>query len=139
MRTFDRLSRFERSRLMSSIKGKNTKPELVVRAFLRSRNQPYSLHGKRLPGKPDIVLKPLKKLIFINGCFWHQHSCETYSIPRTNRKFWADKLRKNKIRDRRVLRKIRKLGWSCKTIWECQLRRKRINRTFNGISRFLKR
>lgn len=107
---------------MQAIKGTNTKPEIIVRKYLFSKGFRYRLHNKNLPGRPDICLKKYKTVILVNGCFWHGHSkCSIFSMPKSNTRFWKEKLEGNKKRDKRNIRKLRKLGWRVYVIWECQL------------------
>jgi DNA mismatch endonuclease (patch repair protein) len=117
----DVLTNEQRHYNMSRIHSKNTKPELIVRKFLWSRGFRYRLQRKDLPGKPDIVLPGLHTVIFVNGCFWHMHRCKKFVLPSTNTEFWYDKLSKNKIRDKKNYRKLKKAGWNYILIWECQL------------------
>lgn len=109
---------------MASIKGANTGPEMVIRRLLYSSRFRYRLHVKGIPGRPDVVLGPRAKLIFVNGCFWHGHDCYGTRLPKSNRKFWHDKIKQNKARDARNLADCRQLGWSCLVVWECALRGK---------------
>ena len=112
----------QRSFNMSRIKGKDTKPELVVRSFVHQSGYRFRLHRKDLPGKPDIVLPRHKKIIFIHGCFWHMHNCKNGRVkPATRAKFWQDKRTGNKKRDRRNIRALKKLGWDVLVVWECQV------------------
>ena len=110
-----------RSEIMSRIKSKNTKPEILVRSFLHREGFRFSLHRKDLPGKPDIVLPRYRTCIFVNGCFWHAHDCEKFRMPKSNQDFWKDKFDTNKKRDKRKCRQLRRLGWSVLTIWECEV------------------
>lgn len=109
---------------MSRIMGKNTGPEIVVRKVLSGSGIRYRIHVKNIPGSPDVVLGPRRKLIFVNGCFWHGHDCHGTRLPKSNRKFWRDKIKRNRARDERNLTECRQLGWSCLVIWECALRGK---------------
>ena len=118
----DVFSKKKRSEVMSLIRSKNTKPELFVRSFLHKKGFRFRLHQKNLPGNPDIVLKKYKTIFNINGCFWHHHKCGNYKIPKTNRKFWLQKLRNNKKRDKLNDKKLYKLGWKVYKIWECKLK-----------------
>jgi len=112
-----------RSYNMSRIKGKNTKPEMMVRKFLFSNGFRYRLHGKDLPGKPDVVLKKYKALIFINGCFWHGHDgCKYYTIPKTRTDWWLAKINMNVEKDKSNTEKLKLEGWRIFTLWECQLK-----------------
>jgi DNA mismatch endonuclease (patch repair protein) len=117
----DVLTNEQRHYNMSRIRSENTKPELIVRKYLWNRGFRYRLQRKDLPGKPDIVLPGLRTVIFVNGCFWHMHRCKKFVLPSTNTEFWYDKLSKNRIRDKKNYRKLKKAGWSYIIIWECQL------------------
>lgn len=113
----------KRSALMSRIKSKNTKPEMVVRRALHSIGFRYRLHRQDLPGKPDIVLQRYKVVIFVHGCFWHQHKgCKLASSPKSRRHYWLPKLAANVARDRQHVEELEGLGWKCETIWECEAR-----------------
>ena len=113
-----------RSRNMAAIKGKNTKPELLVRSWLHRNGFRFRLHRKDLPGKPDIVLPKYKTVIFVHGCFWHSHGCKNSVLPKIRRVFWENKLNDNARRDVRMKRAIRELGWRTFVVWECELRTK---------------
>lgn len=118
----DVFSRSKRSEIMSLVRTKNTKPEMMVRSFIHRLGYRYSLHKKELPGKPDIVMTKYRKIIFVNGCFWHGHKgCPRGFLPSSNKGFWKKKIASNALRDSRNLRKLRKDGWKVLTIWECQL------------------
>ena len=108
----DTVSKKKRSEIMSKIRGKNTKPEIIVRKYLFSKGHRYRLHDKKLPGKPDIVMKKKKIAIQVRGCFWHGHSCKLANYPKTNRKYWKDKIDNNRKRDRKNDRLIKKNGLS---------------------------
>ena len=117
----DTLSTEERSRLMSRIRGKDTKPELVVRRLLHAMGYRFRLHRRDLPGRPDIVLPRHSVCIFVHGCFWHLHSkCEDARIPKTRTAWWRKKLEGNAACDKRHAAALRRLGWRVLTIWECQ-------------------
>jgi len=114
---------------MSRIKGKDTKPEIVVRSLLHKMGYRFRLHGKIskkicskgiLPGKPDIVMVKYRTVVFIHGCFWHMHGCKRSSMPKTNREYWKNKLEKNVERDLENRKKIEKLGYRVVVIWECE-------------------
>ena len=110
-----------RSRMMSGIRGKNTAPELAIRKYLHSQGFRFRLHVKDLPGKPDIVLPKYRTAIFVHGCFWHQHpGCKDAVMPKSNTKFWAEKLTGNVKRDARNISELVKLGWKCLIVWECE-------------------
>jgi DNA mismatch endonuclease (patch repair protein) len=111
-----------RSYNMSRIKGKDTKPEMIVRKFLFSKGFRYRLHDKRLPGKPDLVLPKYKTVIFINGCFWHGHDgCKHFSVPKTNTEWWLNKIIGNISKDIQNIESLTREGWSVLVIWECEL------------------
>src|SRR5579875_1410590 len=108
---------------MAAIKGRNTKPEILVRSLLHSLGYRFRLHRKDLPGKPDIVLPKHRTVIFVHGCFWHSHSCRWGSVvPRTRGEFWADKRQGTVNRDRAKADQLTGLGWRVLTVWECDLR-----------------
>lgn len=112
-----------RSYNMSKIRGKDTKPELVVRKFLFKNGFRYRIHNEKLPGKPDIVLPKYKTVIFVNGCFWHGHSgCKYFKVPTSNREFWIEKISRTKIKDRENIESLESLDYKVLTIWECELR-----------------
>ena len=119
----DIVNRATRSRMMANIKGRNTKPELVVRSALHGMGFRFSLHRKDLPGKPDIVLPKWNTVIFVHGCFWHCHQgCKYFQLPKSNIEFWRDKLEKNAQRDRQNIEMLLADGWSVGVIWECVIR-----------------
>ena len=107
---------------MARIKGKDTRPELTVRRTLHAAGFRYRLHAKNLPGRPDIVLRSRKTLVFVNGCFWHGHDCHGTRLPKSNRRFWNAKIKANMARDERNLAECRRLGWRVLVVWECALR-----------------
>lgn len=115
----------KRSRVMAGIKSKNTKPELVIRHMLFRAGFRYRLQGKKLPGRPDIVLPRWKTVIFVNGCFWHGHAgCRYFHLPLTRKEFWRNKIEGNAARDRREWKQLQNLGWKVIVIWECATRKK---------------
>ncbi|MBR8348869.1 very short patch repair endonuclease [Burkholderia ambifaria] len=111
-----------RSRMMSGIRGKNTKPELVVRKALYERGLRYRLHVRSLAGSPDLVLPRHKAVIFVHGCFWHQHNCALFKMPSSRTEFWKEKLNRNRERDREHMAKLLQDGWRVAVVWECSLR-----------------
>ena len=113
----------------------NTKPEMIVRRLVHGMGYRYRLHARDLPGNPDLAFRHRKKVIFVHGCFWHQHGCRQYRQPRTKREFWEPKLAKNKERDAEVRRQFRKLGWRVMVVWECQVKKETVVR--NRVKRFL--
>ena len=119
----DTLTKEQRKSCMSENKGKDTNLELFIRKLISSQRYRYSSHRKGLPGCPDIVFPKRKKVIFINGCFWHRHSCKKgRSIPATRKKFWQQKFDGTIKRDKKNKRELKKLGWKILVIWECQTR-----------------
>lgn len=113
-----------RSRMMAGIRGKNTNPEILLRKGLHSRGYRYRLHAKKLPGKPDMVFRMYSAVIFVNGCFWHGHDCHIFRMPKSNVRFWQEKISKNKERDVVVIAKLISMGWRVGVVWECALRGK---------------
>lgn len=112
-----------RSYNMSQIKGKDTKPELLVRKFLFSHGFRYRLHDKKLPGKPDIVLPKYRTAIFVNGCFWHGHeNCQYFKLPKTRTKWWKTKIERNVSNDQLKTNALKTMGYNIITIWECQIK-----------------
>ena len=115
-------SKEERSKNMAAIRAKNTEPELKVRSFLHKSGLRFRLHKKDLPGKPDIVLPRFHTIVFIHGCFWHMHrGCKNAVLPRSNRKFWKEKLLGNVTRDKKYKVMLKKAGWKVIVVWECQI------------------
>lgn len=113
----------KRSRIMSSISGKNTEPEIAVRSLLHSLGYRFRIHRKDLPGNPDIVLPKYKKIIFIHGCFWHGHrDCKRSKLPNSNREFWEQKIRSNVQRDNKIISSLTENGWDVMILWTCQIR-----------------
>ena len=132
--TVDRLDPEARSRLMSKIRGKDTKPEMAVRSYLHARGLRYRLHDKSLPGKPDLVFRSRRVVVFVHGCFWHGHAgCNKARTPKTHEDFWRTKVETNAARDRRNIRKLRSLGWHVFVIWQCQICERRLERLFRQI------
>ena len=111
-----------RSRMMSGIRGRDTKPELRVRKALHARGFRYRVHQTRLPGKPDIVLPCFRAVVLVHGCFWHGHDCPLFRLPGTRTDFWRDKIARNQARDQGVAIALRDAGWRRTTVWECSLR-----------------
>ena len=121
----DILTPEQRHKCMASIKSENTKPEMIVRKFLFSHGFRYRLHDRNLPGKPDIVLKKYKALIFVDGCFWHCHeNCSSSKIPQSRQEYWINKLKKNKKRDFEINKILIQQGLRVFRIWECTLKNK---------------
>ncbi len=123
-----------RSYNMSRIKGKNTKPEMLVRRFLHAKGFRYKLHDKTLPGKPDLVLPKYKTIIFVHGCFWHGHTtCKYYVVPKTNTDWWLNKINTNKANDARTIKALKKDGWKIIYVWECRLKPAKVVKTLNEL------
>ena len=117
----DTLTKEKRSWNMSRIRGKDTAPEVVVRSALHRLGYRFRLHGKRLPGRPDIVLPKHRVVVLVHGCFWHRHrGCKNCTTPTNNRAFWLRKLEGNVARDKVHARALRKLGWRVVVVWECE-------------------
>ena len=123
-----------RSFNMSRIRSKDTGPEILVRKFLFGKGFRYKLYDKALPGKPDLIFPKYKTVIFIHGCFWHGHKrCKYFVIPKTRRKWWLEKINRNKQVDAENIGKLRRLGWKVITIFECKLRPQNREKILNQI------
>lgn len=134
----DVLTPKQRRRCMSAIKGKDTKPEIKVRRIIHAMGFRYRLHRKDLPGKPDLVFPRFKKVVFVNGCFWHLHNCRYGQVvPKTNFEFWRKKREGTVKRDKRALKELRQLGWETLVVWECQTRPKRSEWLMERLNSFL--
>ena len=118
----DIVDRAIRSRMMSGIRGKDTKPEKLVRSKLHGLGFRFRLHAKDLPGKPDLVLPKHRVALFVNGCFWHAHGCAQFRWPSSNAGFWKEKLTSNRLRDQNHLSALEKAGWRTCVVWECAVR-----------------
>lgn len=123
----DTITQEERSALMARIRSKNTKPELAIRSLLHRMGYRFRIHRKDLPGSPDIVLPRHKKIVLVQGCFWHGHTCRLASKPKSNEGYWSEKIIGNKARDQRNLEALKSAGWSVLELWECEVRK------FEGI------
>ena len=131
-------SKAVRSYNMSQIKGRDTRPEILVRKFLFSKGFRYKLNVKSLPGKPDIVLPKYKTVIFINGCFWHGHQgCPYFVVPKTRTEWWLDKINGTILRDKTEHNALAGLGWRVLVIWECQLKATQRELTLANLNRTL--
>ena len=123
-----------RSFNMSRIKGKNTKPEMLVRKFLHAKGYRYKLHDKKLPGKPDIVLPKYRTVVFVHGCFWHGHNnCKYFVVPKTRTQWWTDKINGNKANDEKATKALKKDGWKIITVWECGLKPAKVEKTLKSL------
>src|SRR4051812_48307916 len=119
----DVFSPSKRREVMQAIRGKDTTPELLVRSMVHRLGLRFRLHGRKLPGKPDLVLTRHRTVILVHGCFWHRHDCGLAANPKTRPEFWAGKFQANVERDRRVRAQLAELGWRVVEIWECETRR----------------
>ncbi len=132
----DKLTRDRRSENMRRITSKNTTPEMIVRKLIHGMGYRYRLHAAHLPGKPDLVFPGRKCVIFVHGCFWHQHSaCREGRLPGTRPEYWVPKLTRNIERDRERIVDLRKLGWRVLVLWECQVEE---GNTESKVKRFLR-
>ena len=125
-------NRETRSRNMAAIRGRDTKPELILRKELFAKSFRYRLHRKNLPGKPDLVFPKYNAVVLVNGCFWHGHNCHLFKWPSTRSEFWKTKINRNKQADKRNIKLLKKEGWYILTIWECALKGKS-RKSFNII------
>ena len=131
----DRLSKEERSELMSHIRSVNTKPEVALRRALWRRGFRYRVNVKNLPGSPDIVLPKHRTVVFVHGCFWHGHNgCKEFTVPKTNTEFWVKKVARNQERDQEVWRKLEAKGWSVVIVWECELVKAKFDGTVERVT-----
>lgn len=118
----DTVDKAKRSQIMAQVRGSNTEPERIVRRLAFGAGYRYRLHDKRLPGKPDLVFRGRRKIIFVHGCFWHGHDCPRgRRIPKTNSDYWQNKIARNRARDMGSIAKLQTEGWDVLVIWECQL------------------
>lgn len=130
----------QRSRCMAAIKGKDTKPEIIVRKYLFSRGLRFRVQVRKLPATPDIVLPKYRTAIFVNGCFWHGHEgCKYFRLPKSNVEFWKEKIERNIERDKESMQALLGLGWQVIRVWECELRNKAnredtLNKIYNSIT-----
>lgn len=123
-----------RSYNMSRIRGKNTKPEMLVRQYLHALGLRYRLHAKGLPGKPDLVFAGLRTVVFVHGCFWHCHEgCRYFVVPKTRTDFWMNKIGRNVANDERQQQQLRSQGWRVLVVWECELRSPQRERTLERL------
>lgn len=124
---------------MSRISSKNTKPEILFRKYIWNKGiRGYRIHYL-ISGKPDIAFPKKKVAIFVNGCFWHQHRCKYSILPKSNIKFWNNKINRNKSRDKNVWKTLRSAGWKVFVLWECKLKEKSLNPLFKNLSKIIKK
>ena len=122
----DKITKEQRSRNMSRITGKNTKPEILLRSLLHREGFRFRLHDERLPGKPDIVLPRYRTVIFVNGCFWHRHkNCKFAYVPKSRQEFWLTKFERTVNRDQEKLEALTNMNWQVIVVWECELNKQR--------------
>jgi DNA mismatch endonuclease (patch repair protein) len=120
----DVVDKATRSRMMSGIRSKNTKPEILIRSALHRRGFRFRLNQASLPGKPDLVFRRFNAVIFIHGCFWHGHNCELFKWPSSNAAFWRNKIERNRAKDNEVIEALKVAGWRVMVIWECAIKGK---------------
>ena len=132
----DQYSPETRSRIMARVRSRDTRPELLIRRELHRLGYRYRLHRSNLPGRPDLTFPSRRKVLFVNGCFWHMHpGCSRARIPQSNRDFWTAKLERNRLRDARSIEALQHSGWESLTVWECELRN--LDSVINRIVSFL--
>ena len=132
----DIVNKKRRSEIMKAVKSRDTSPEILVRRFLFHEGFRFRLNDITLPGKPDIKLTKHNCLVFVNGCFWHGHkNCSIYVMPKTNSKFWDDKINKNVKRDSRNIRILKKMGWRVLVVWECDLKGRKAQKTLKKLKK----
>ena len=130
----DKFSKDTRSYIMSRVKGKDTKPEIIVRSYLFSRGLRFRKNDKRYPGSPDIVLPKYNTVVFVHGCFWHLHDgCKYAKMPKSNVEFWEKKLYGNKERDEHNQKELEAMGWKVITVWECELKKNKVEQTLDDL------
>lgn len=130
----DKVSKEVRSYNMSRIRSKDTKPEILVRSYLFSKGLRFRKNDKRYPGSPDIVLPKYKTMVFVHGCFWHLHdNCKYAVMPKSNVDFWKKKLYGNKERDERNQKELESMGWKVITVWECELKKNKVEKTLEDL------
>ncbi|MBT9368323.1 very short patch repair endonuclease [Rhizobium sp. CSW-27] len=125
----------QRRRIMQSVKQKDTGPEIAVRKKLHSLGYRFRLHGRTLPGRPDLVFPSRKKVIFVHGCFWHGHECSKGALPKSRLEYWKPKIDANKTRDERNVNELKKAGWESLVLWQCEVAR--LDEAIDSIERFL--
>jgi DNA mismatch endonuclease (patch repair protein) len=130
----DKFSKETRSYIMSRIRGKDTKPEIIVRSYLFSRGLRFRKNDKRYPGSSDVVLPKYNTVIFVHGCFWHLHDgCKYARIPKSNVEYWEKKLYRNKEHDNRNQKELKGMGWNVITVWECELKKDKVEQTLEEL------
>ncbi|WP_394168227.1 very short patch repair endonuclease [Saccharospirillum alexandrii] len=132
----DIVNKQTRSRYMSGIRSKNTRPEVSIRKELHRRGYRYRLHSRKLPGKPDVVLTKYRTVVLVNGCFWHMHGCKLFKLPQTRTDFWREKLEGNVKRDLRNKDLLNQSGWRVFVVWECGVKIKKQNAVEQAVDAF---
>jgi DNA mismatch endonuclease Vsr len=134
----DIFNKEKRSEVMRAVKHKDTLPELIVQSLIRDMEIEYERESRIYNTKPDIVIHDFKKVLFINGCFWHGHKCRKGKLPATNKEYWENKIKKTKFRDKRNYNELRSNGWDYLVIWECEIKKRKFNLLINKIKKFLR-
>lgn len=134
----DTVSKTTRSRIMRSVRQKDTEPELRLRKILHRMGFRYRLHDKKLPGSPDLVFSKYKTVIFVHGCFWHRHGCKRTTMPATRKGFWQDKFSANIKRDKQNITDLKSAGWCVMVVWECQIKAACDFKLYDRINEFLR-
>ena len=130
----DKFSKETRSYVMSRIRGKDTKPEMLVRSYLFSRGMRFRKNDRRYPGSPDVVLPKYNTVVFVHGCFWHHHEgCRYATMPKSNVEYWEKKLYGNVERDKRNRKELEEMGWKVIIVWECELKKDRLEQTLDEL------
>ena len=130
----------QRFKCMSHNRSKNTGPERLLRLCLWRKGFRYRINDKRLPGRPDLVLPKYRTVIFVHGCFWHGHKgCKNYTVPKTNTEFWTAKIARNQERDQETWRQLEAKGWAVIVVWECELKKDRLEETVTSVAAEIKR
>jgi len=133
----DIFTKEKRSSVMRAVKHKDTLPELIIQSLVRDMGIDYEREDYVFNTKPDIVIHDLKKVFFINGCFWHGHTCRKGKLPETNKEYWENKITKTRKRDRNNYKELKSNGWNYLVIWECEIKKKKLDLLINKIERFL--
>jgi DNA mismatch endonuclease Vsr len=134
----DIFTKEKRSEVMSAVKHKDTLPELIIQSLIRDMGVVYERESRILNTRPDIVIPEMKKVFFINGCFWHGHTCRRGKLPQTNHVFWKEKINKTKERDKKNYKDLKANGWDYLIIWECEIKKKKMDVLINKIVNFLR-
>ena len=133
----DIFNKEKRSEIMRAVKHKDTLPELIIQSLIRDMGVEYERETRIFNSKPDIVLLDMKKAFFINGCFWHGHKCRKGKLPDSNNEYWERKITKTKLRDKRNYKELKRNGWSYLVIWECEIKKNKLNKLIKKISLFI--